>query len=98
MDGAYNVLMIFQKEHSYAPMLGRYLMNKLQIAKVSILTFCLQYTYVNSNTQGTKCFVRNNEKFELSGIRINGCVLYLHNLLVEFNIRLSSFCPKIEIM
>ena len=30
-----------------------------------------------NQAQGTWEFDRNNEKFELSGIRINGCVLHI---------------------
>ena len=51
----------------------------------TVIFYDLQYTSVNSNTQGTMYFVRiigiktrgtwefvrNNEKFELSGIRVN---------------------------
>jgi len=36
-----------------------------------------EYKTLLNQAQGTWEFVRNNEKFELSGIRINGCLLYL---------------------
>ena len=35
-----------------------------------------KYKTLLSQVQGTWEFVRNNEMFELSGIRINECVLY----------------------
>ena len=38
-----------------------------------------KYKTLLNQVQGTWEFVRNNEKFELSGIRINGCVLYYKN-------------------
>ena len=36
-----------------------------------------KYKTLLSQVQGTWEFVRNNEMFELSGIRINGSVLYM---------------------
>ena len=35
-----------------------------------------KYKALLTQVQGTWEFVRNGEMFELSGIRINGCVLY----------------------
>ena len=40
-----------------------------------------KYKTLLSQVQGTWEFVRNNEMFELSGIQINGCVLYLQKLV-----------------